>query len=77
MIAERIPQLQELSIDEKRLLAAELWEEANQSDFEGDEPPTPELREAIRERIAYNMAHPEEFRSWEEVKARLKRVPHS
>lgn len=56
MIAERIPQIQDLSPDEKMTLAAELWTEI--SELPEAEGPTPELIAAIRERMEFNAIHP-------------------
>ncbi len=68
MIAENIPQLSSLSSDEKIILAAELWRDAV-----GGETaiPNPALVEALRERLDYYRAPPEQVSTWEEVRAKI------
>ena len=51
MIAGKIQGLDELTKDEKVILAAELWKEANSS--QGDKP-DPVIVYALRECLAYN-----------------------
>ena len=77
MIAERFPELDDLTLEEKRLLAAELLDEVEPGDevLLEDMGVSPELAAAIEKRIAFNMAHPEEFRTWEQVVDRIKGKP--
>lgn len=71
MIAERIPQLKELTREEKLILADELWDEAAMSgDLDMDHP---ELVAAIQERLEFNESHRHLESSWEDVKARIQR----
>lgn len=74
MIADRIPEIQVLSLEEKRTLMAELAKEI--AFLESlNESPSPELAAAIDRRIARNLAHPEAFRTTEEVMAKYKKKP--
>jgi hypothetical protein len=68
MIAEKIPELCKLSSDQKILLAAELWREAVGPEAE---TPNPAMVRALRERLDYYRAHPEQVSTWEEVRARI------
>ena len=68
MIAETIPALQNLSSDQKIILAAELWRDAVGT-ASGD--PDPTLVEALRERLQFYREHPDEVSSWEQVRSRI------
>lgn len=54
----------------------ELLEEADREEPRIAEA-SPEMIRALEDRFEFNMARPEEFRSWDEVKAQLKRAPHA
>jgi hypothetical protein len=72
MIAERIPQLDSLTPSEKRMLAAELLDEANLQDNLSADPPR-ELLDALERTVEFNLQSPGKLSTWEEVRARLKR----
>ena len=69
MIAEKIPALQMLSLDEKLILAAELWDElaAHPDAF----PPRGDHIKILQERLEHYRRHPEDVTAWEDVKARI------
>jgi len=71
MIADQIPQLNELSTDQKVELIEELWEQisADESNF----PFREDHLRILEERRAEYLANPDSTSSWEEVKARLLR----
>jgi len=69
MIAERIPELKNLSAEEKLILVGEIWEElANRPDAF---PPREDHIRLLRERLEYYCQHPADTRAWSEVKARI------
>jgi putative addiction module component (TIGR02574 family) len=65
MISERIPEIQQLSPQERLILATELM-----GDFE--ESATPEIdraiEELIRERLSHYQQHPESAQTWRDLK---------
>jgi putative addiction module component (TIGR02574 family) len=69
MIAERIPELESLSPDEKLILVRELWDElaARPNAF----PPRQDHIKLLRERLEHYLQHPRDAIAWEEVKARI------
>lgn len=78
MIAERLPQLAAMSLEEKWEVYRELDEELHQQAIAGDDPQLhdPETATAVKElleaRQAHYEAHPETARPWEEVRTTLK-----
>jgi hypothetical protein len=68
MIAETIPALNDLTSDQKIILAAELWRDAIGN---ADATPNPEILEALRERLEFHRAHPNNVSTWHEVRARI------
>ncbi len=70
MIAEKIPALRDLSLDEKLILVGELWDElaANPDAF----PPRGDHIKILQERLEQYRQNPEDVRAWEEVKARIR-----
>jgi len=69
MIAERIPDLQKLTLQEKLALAGELWDEIATS--EECLPPRQDHVRLLEERLAEYKRHPENVAPWEEVKQRI------
>jgi putative addiction module component (TIGR02574 family) len=69
MIAERIPALQMLSLEEKLILAGELWDElaAHPEAF----PPRDDHVKILQERLEHYRQHPEDVTAWEDLKARI------
>lgn len=69
MIAEKIPELQKLSLKEKLILAGELWNElaAHPNAF----PTREDHIELLQERLDHYRKHPEDTVAWEEVKKRI------
>ena len=69
MIAERIPELKNLSTDEKLILVGELWDELanNPNGF----PPREDHIKILRERLDEYRQNPTDLDSWETVKARI------
>jgi putative addiction module component (TIGR02574 family) len=69
MIAERIPELKNLTAEEKLILVAELWDELAQH------PEAFPVREdhlkLLRERLEQYRKNPENVVAWEDVKARI------
>lgn len=78
MIAERLPALAAMSLEEKWEVYRELDEELHQQDDANGDPQLhdPETVAAVKElleaRMAHYRAHPETARPWEEVRAGLK-----
>jgi hypothetical protein len=78
MIAERLPQLAAMSLEEKWEVYRELDEELHQQADTDDDPQLhdPEAVAAVKElleaRQAHYRAHPETARPWEEARASLK-----
>ena len=69
MIAEKIPELKNLSPDEKLILVGELWDElaAHPDAF----PPREDHIKLLRERLKHYRQHPEDVVAWENVKAQI------
>ena len=69
MIAEKIPALKALSIDEKLILVGELWDElaVHPDAF----PRRGDHVKIIQERLEHYRQHPEDVMAWEDVKARI------
>jgi len=66
MILEKLPAVQALSLDEKELLAEEIWQEVS---AERDTLPIPqEHLKILEQRRTEFEANPEKVRSWDEVK---------
>lgn len=65
MIAERIPDLKKLTLQEKLELAGELWDEIASS--EECLPPRQDHVQLLEERLAEYQRNPENVSSWEEV----------
>lgn len=71
IISEPIPELKNLTSEEKLELATELWQEL-ESNPEAL-PVRVDHLAIIRERIAHYRKHPEDTESWEDVKRRVLR----
>lgn len=69
MIAERIPAVKELSIQDKWLLANELWDEVEE--HQEAWPSTPEIIAIVEQRFADHERDPSTALSLEEFKNRL------
>ena len=69
MIAERIPELKRLSLEEKLILVGELWEElaARPDSF----PPREDHIELLKERLENYRKNPSDVIGWEELRARI------
>jgi putative addiction module component (TIGR02574 family) len=65
-----IADVQNLSVEDKLALMAELWESL--SERPEDVPVSDAQREELRRRIEEYDANPREGASWEQVKARMK-----
>ena len=67
MIAEKIPALQALSLDEKLILAGELWEElaAHPEAF----PERADHLKVLQERLEHYRQNPDDVTAWEDLKA--------
>ncbi len=69
MIADRIPQLRQLSAEEKLALAGELWNEVSE---DANAFPAREDHIAIlRERLENFKQRPNDVVAWEDLKARI------
>ena len=69
MIAEKIPELKNLSQEDKLILVGELWDDlASQPDAF---PPREDHIKLLRERLEHYRQHPEDVVAWEDVKARI------
>ena len=69
MIVERIPQLKDLTSEEKLVLVSELWEQ-----LAADPQSFPQRDDHVRlleERLAHYRKHPDDVSAWEEVKTRI------
>jgi putative addiction module component (TIGR02574 family) len=69
MILEKFPEVQRLSPSEKLMFVSELW-----NDLEAHPSEVPVSREIIEEldrRMEHFQQHPEEFKTWDEVKQRI------
>lgn len=69
MIAEKIPAIQELSVEDKVSLAAELWEELER--LGTDLPVSEEQRRILDERYGRHGDATNPGRSWDEIKGDL------
>lgn len=69
MIADKIPALKALSLDEKLILVGELWDEL--STHPDAFPPRAEHVKLLQERLEHYRRHPEDVSAWEDVKARI------
>ena len=69
MIAEKIPELQKLSLEEKLILVGELWDEL--AEHPDAFPPREDHIQLLRERLEHFRNHPEDVRAWEDVKQRF------
>jgi len=69
MIAEKIPELKNLSPEEKLMLVGELWDElaAQPEAF----PPREDHVKLLRQRLEHYRQNPEDTVAWEEVKQRI------
>jgi putative addiction module component (TIGR02574 family) len=69
MIAERIPALKNLSLEEKLILAGELWDELAQ--HPNGFPSRDDHVKLLQERLEHYKQNPHDIVSWESVKARI------
>lgn len=69
MIAETIPELQNLSSQDKLILAGELCEEL--CDESGSETPDPAIVQILEERWQDYLKNPEKVFTWDQIKTRL------
>ena len=69
MIAERIPELKNLTLEEKLALAGELWDEVLAS--ADTLPPRRDHVQILEERLAEYKRNPQDVATWEEVKQRI------
>ncbi len=69
MVIERLPEIQNLSDEEKWVLVDELW-----ADLMGEPRPMPDpaIVEELRRRMAHYETHPETATTWEAVRDRLR-----
>ncbi len=69
MIAEKIPTLQMLSLEEKLVLAGELWDElaAHPDAF----PPRADHIKILQERLEHYRQHPEDVTACEDLNTRI------
>jgi putative addiction module component (TIGR02574 family) len=69
MISAKIPQLKDLSTEEKLILVGELWDDlaAHPEAF----PPREDHIKLLQERLENFRKHPEDVVSWEDVKSRI------
>ncbi len=69
MVTEKIPQLQNLSSEEKLILVGELWDQlaADPAAF----PKRAEHVQLLEARLAHFRDHPDDVMAWEEVKKRI------
>ena len=69
MIAERIPELKNLSAEEKLILVGELWDDlaSHPEAF----PPREDHIKLLRERLEHYRRHPEDVVAWEDVRSRI------
>ena len=69
VIADKIPALKSLSVEEKLILVGELWNELAEKQ---DAFPSREDHVMIlRQRLEHYRAHPGDVAAWEDVKARI------
>lgn len=71
MIAERIPELEKLSREEKLLLASELWQ-AN-ADIPEDAQRDEAIEKLLQERLLEYEENPDAVITWEEMKRKYGR----
>ena len=66
MIAERIPDLKALSLDEKLIPVGELWDEltAHPDAF----PPRADHVKVLQERLGHYRQHPDDVMAWEDAR---------
>jgi putative addiction module component (TIGR02574 family) len=69
MILETIPAIQALTVEEKLLLAGEIWREASAA-----EPISPELAAMLDERIAAYREHPQDVLTTGQVAESIRRL---
>jgi putative addiction module component (TIGR02574 family) len=69
MTAEKIPGLQALSLDEKLILAGELWDEV--AGHPEAFPPRSGHIKILQERLEHYRQHPEDITAWDDVQARI------
>jgi putative addiction module component (TIGR02574 family) len=69
MIADKIPALKGLTLDEKLILVGELWDEL--SAHPGAFPQRTEHVRLLQERLEHFRKNPEDVTAWEDVKARI------
>ena len=69
MILEKFPEVQRLSPSEKLLFVSELWNELEAHPTEV--PVLPEIIAELDRRMEHFRQHPDEFTTWEDVKARI------
>ncbi|MFT6179268.1 MAG: hypothetical protein ACI9NQ_000112 [Paracoccaceae bacterium] len=74
MIAERIPALAKLTKEEKVLLAAELWADAEGVDEVAE--PNPKVLQLLIDRLAQYQSNPDSAISWDAFRKTLKAVPN-
>jgi putative addiction module component (TIGR02574 family) len=69
MIAERLPDLQRLTPEEKLILVGELWDDlaAHPEMF----PPRRDHIKLLEERIEHYRNHPDDTTSWDTLKQRI------
>jgi putative addiction module component (TIGR02574 family) len=69
MIAERIPELKNLSSEEKLILVGELWDElaSHPEAF----PSRDDHVKLLKERLEHFRQHPADAVAWEDVKTRI------
>lgn len=69
MVAEKIPQLNSLSSEEKLILVGELWDQlaANPAAF----PKRDDHVQLLEARLAHFREHSDDVVAWEEVKKRI------
>ena len=69
MIAEKIPQLKDLSVEEKLVLVSELWDDlaSHPEAF----PPREDHLRLLRERLEHFRRNPTDVIAWEELKRRI------
>jgi putative addiction module component (TIGR02574 family) len=70
MILETIPAIQALTVEEKLLLAGEIWREASAA----AEPVSPEMAALLDERIAAYRERPQDVLSTEQVAENMRRL---
>jgi putative addiction module component (TIGR02574 family) len=69
MILERFPEVQRLSPSEKLQFVSELWNELEANPTEV--PVSTEILNELERRMEYFRQHPDQFTTWEAVKARV------